>query len=267
MRALLVVLALTTAASAQPSLSPEAKKHQDAGLALFDKGKYDEAIAEFEAAYKIEQAPKLLFAIAQAKRLGGHCDEAMPLYKKYLETLPSETQTEAAQTGMKMCADEQAAREKERLEREREKAEAQPPDEPTPPEPPPPVVAPPVGEVGPDERELPPPPERKPWYRRHPIGAGLVAGGIVSTGVGIGFMISSNAAKKRAQDEELRDDFLNAIDRANSRRRIGIGAIVAGALLATAGVLEIVLRGDGDEPDRTIAAGTDGTTIYLRAAF
>src|SRR5688500_19503129 len=38
----------------------------------------------------------------------------LPLYKKYLETLPSETQTQAAQTGMKMCTDEAAERDMER---------------------------------------------------------------------------------------------------------------------------------------------------------
>jgi tetratricopeptide (TPR) repeat protein len=263
MRALLVVLVLTAAASAQPALKPEARKHQDAGVELFNQGKYDEAIAEYEAAYKIDPAPKLLFAIAQAKRLGGNCDEAMPVYKKYLETLPSEAQTAAAQTGMQMCVDEQAARERERQERERQTAATQQ-VEPTTAEPP--VVAPPTStNLADGSTRMPPPVERKAWYRRHPIGAGLVAGGVVSTGVGVGYMISSNAAKKRAQDEELRDDFLDAIDRANSRRRIGIGAIVAGGLLVTAGVLEIVLR--DDEQDHAIAAGTDGSTIYVRAAF
>jgi tetratricopeptide (TPR) repeat protein len=261
MRAVLVVLALTAAASAQPALDPEAQKHLDAALALFDKGQYDQASVEFEAAYKIGKAPRLLFALAQSKRLGGHCDEAMPLYKKYLETLPSETQTQAAQTGMKMCTDEAAAR-----DMERDKA-APEPTEPAPtPTPTPPAVGPPAREVAPELlSSTPPPAEHEPWYRRHPIGTALAAGGVVTAGVGVGFIISSNAAKRRAEDEEIRDDFLDAIDRASSRRRIGVGAVIAGSLLITAGVLEIVLR--DDKPDRTVTAGTDGTTIYVRAAF
>src|SRR5688500_14149879 len=99
----------------------------------------------------------------------------LPLYKKYLETLPSETQTQAAQTGMKMCTDEAAAH-----DMERDKA-APEPTEPAPtPTPTPPAVGPPAREVAPERlSSTPPPAEHEPWYRRHPIGTALAAGGVV----------------------------------------------------------------------------------------
>jgi len=105
MRALLViaVLALAVAPAGADTLKPEAQKHLDAGLALFDKGDYGKAIDEFKAAYEIDPAPKVLFALAQARRLSGDCDTAMELYNQYLATLPSEAQTEAAKAAMKLC--------------------------------------------------------------------------------------------------------------------------------------------------------------------
>jgi tetratricopeptide (TPR) repeat protein len=270
MRAVLVFLVLAIAAvpAGAGPLKPEAQKHLDAGLALFDKGEYAKAIVEFKAAYDIDPAPKILFARAQAERLGGDCDTAMDLYNKYLETLPSESQTEAARTAMKLC-DGKTHPPAEVVKPPVEQDEvAKPPPETHAVPPPetahvvPPTVVPP--EVIPTTTATSPVEAHRPWYRRHPIGAGLAAGGTVSIGVGVGFLISSSSAKRRAENEMNRDDFLDAIDRANSRRKIGIGALAVGAALVTAGILEISLHHTRSE---AVVAGTDGTTVYVRAAF
>lgn len=266
MRALLViaVLAVTAAPAGADTLKPEAQKHLDAGLALFDKGDYGKAIDEFTAAYGIDPKPKVLFALAQARRLSGDCDTAMDLYNKYLATLPSEAQTDAAKAAMKLCDGKTHATQVTEPPATHDEVTTPPPAVET-------HTVPPPAEVAPEVMPPEPPPvtgvePHRPWYRRHPIGAGLSAGGAISIGVGVGFLISANATKHRAEDEMNRDDFLAAIDKANSRRKVGLGFLVIGAALVTAGVLEISLHHDHARHD-TLAAGTDGSTIYLRAAF
>src|SRR5258705_12879333 len=101
MRALAVAATLLLAAApiaAQPVRAPGAKDHLDTGLALYDAGNYNAAVVELETAYRLDPQPQLIFAIAQAKRLGGHCDEALPMYARYLATEPGQSQELAAQT-------------------------------------------------------------------------------------------------------------------------------------------------------------------------
>jgi len=263
MRALLViaVLALAVAPAGADTLKPEAQKHLDAGLALFDKGDYGKAIDEFKAAYEIDPAPKVLFALAQARRLSGDCDTAMDLYNQYLATLPSEAQTEAAKAAMKLCDGKTHPKQVTEPPVTHDEVTAPPPVE-THTVPPPAQVAPEV--MRPEPAPIVTVEPHRPWYRRHPIGAGLSAGGAISIGVGVGFLISANATKHRAEDEMNRDDFIAAIDKANTRRKTGLGFLVIGGALVTAGILEITLHHTSHD---TLAAGTDGSTIYVRAAF
>lgn len=117
MRALAVVALLVLAAApvvAQPAPPPETRGHIDAGLAKYDRGDYNAAIIELEAAYRLDPQPRFLFAIAQAKRLAGHCDEALPMYEHYLATEPGDLQVEATETGIALCKEALAARERDR---------------------------------------------------------------------------------------------------------------------------------------------------------
>ena len=67
----------------------EARAHTKAGTAAFNLGHYDEAVLEYEAAYKAVPAPVLLYNIGQANRLGGNSDKALIAYKSYLRTAPA----------------------------------------------------------------------------------------------------------------------------------------------------------------------------------
>lgn len=265
MRVLLViaVLALAVAPAGADPLKPEAQKRLDAGLALFGKGEYAKAIVEFKAAFEIDPAPKILFARAQAERLDGDCDTAMELYEKYLTMSPTEAQTNAAREAMKLCDGKTHPKPATQTQPPaHEDVTVVPPAE-TRKEPPPsvaPEVPPPV--IPPVQPQVEAP---RPWYRRHPVGAALSAVGAISIGVGAGYLISANAAKHRAEDEMNRDDFIDALDRANTRRKTGLGFVVIGGALVTAGVLEIALHHTGAKKD--VVAGTDGSTIYVRAAF
>jgi tetratricopeptide (TPR) repeat protein len=64
-------------------------EHFQKGSSAFDLGNYDEAIAEYGAAYKLKNDSALLYNIAQAHRLAGHSSEALRFYKIYLVKRPN----------------------------------------------------------------------------------------------------------------------------------------------------------------------------------
>jgi tetratricopeptide (TPR) repeat protein len=87
----LALLALAAPARAQESderARSTARAHFTRGNSFFDLGRYDEAIAEYEAAYQAKNDPALLYNIAQAHRLAGHAAAALRLYKAYLARRP-----------------------------------------------------------------------------------------------------------------------------------------------------------------------------------
>ena len=82
-----LALAISSPASAQKggvAEAAQAKEHYKKGTKLYDLGKYDEAIHEFEAAYELKDEPVLLYNIAQAYRLANKYAEALRFYRSYL---------------------------------------------------------------------------------------------------------------------------------------------------------------------------------------
>lgn len=66
------------------AMRDEAKGHFDKATALYDAGKYDDAIAEYEAAHRILPVPDLDFYVAQALRKKGERRRAIQRYRQYL---------------------------------------------------------------------------------------------------------------------------------------------------------------------------------------
>jgi tetratricopeptide (TPR) repeat protein len=64
------------------------KEHYEKATRLYNVGKYQEAIAEYEAAYLVSADPVMLFNIAQCHRLNNQPDEAVRFYKNYLRNAP-----------------------------------------------------------------------------------------------------------------------------------------------------------------------------------
>jgi tetratricopeptide (TPR) repeat protein len=93
MRAFAIVLPLVlvaaTARAQAPDAEAQARAHYDKGLVAFDLSKWDEAIAEFKAAYTLYKAPGFLFNIAQAYRLKGDKRKAVDAYRSYLRLDPN----------------------------------------------------------------------------------------------------------------------------------------------------------------------------------
>jgi len=258
MRSLLALIVLAAAiapATAQRAHERPAQKHLDAALALYARSEFDAASVEFEHAYEIDADPALLYALAQANRLGGHCDVAMSNYGRYLDTHPNATQVAAARTGMQLCEDEQHRLEEQaawdqaakdraaRLEASRLEAASHR------------AVEPPISGRSDDLSGRP-----RAWYRS-PVGGALAAGGLLGVGVGVGYLVASSSAQRRADAAPTRDEFIDAVDDTNRRRRIGFGALAAGAGLVTAAVLVYVL--DRPHAPAMVRAGADPTGVYL----
>jgi tetratricopeptide (TPR) repeat protein len=90
MRCLVAMAALLTlsAGVARGDDQGAARDHYVKGTRAYELGIYDEAIAEYMAAYKAKDDPALLFNLGQAHRLAGHAAEALRFYKTYLAKLP-----------------------------------------------------------------------------------------------------------------------------------------------------------------------------------
>jgi hypothetical protein len=67
----------------------EAKAHASRATGLYNLGHYQQALAEYEAAYMAVQDPPFLFNIAQCHRKMGNDKEAIAFYRSYLRVAPN----------------------------------------------------------------------------------------------------------------------------------------------------------------------------------
>ncbi len=91
-----VVAASALAGSADEASDRQARALSTEGLTQFKRGHYAEAIAAFQASYALSPLPPLLFDAAQAYRLLGRCDDALTLYRRYLDDAPDAPNRAAA---------------------------------------------------------------------------------------------------------------------------------------------------------------------------
>ena len=90
--ACLALCALASLAAARGAIAADdtavAREHFEKGKAFMDLGKYNEAAAEYEAAYAAKPDPALLLNLAQAYRQAGNAEKALRFYRKYLQYVP-----------------------------------------------------------------------------------------------------------------------------------------------------------------------------------
>jgi tetratricopeptide (TPR) repeat protein len=92
----------------------EARRHFRIGKAHYQQGLYDEAIAEYRAAYVRAALPDLLFDLGQAFRMKGERDQAIGYYKHFLHERPSGAASdEARRYVVELTAELSAARQRE----------------------------------------------------------------------------------------------------------------------------------------------------------
>ena len=214
------------------SLNDRARPHFVLGYKAFNAKDYKTATAEFEIAYRLDPEVPLLFTWAQSERLGGNCKHAIELYQKYLYSDINK---------------DQAAFTRERIH---ECGGAAPTPTPTPT----PVTAPPPAE--------PPPPVEQPapapyvWYRDVPADV-LTGAGAVSVLAGVALFIEAHGTANDASAAFYLDDHERLRADAIHQRNLGIGATIAGVVVAGAGVALYVYHG------KRAAVTTDGTSVAL----
>jgi hypothetical protein len=76
---------MVTAAHAAPDAKlEEAKRHFAQGVALYNDGNFNAALAEFDAAYKLKQSPSVLYNIGLTQKSLFHYNEAIDSLQEYL---------------------------------------------------------------------------------------------------------------------------------------------------------------------------------------
>jgi len=222
----------------------DSARHVAAGKRAFAERRYVDAIAEFRAALAARRDPRLVYAIAQAQRLGGDCGSAITSYEELIaksrdRELVSNSRVNIARCRALLAAGEPvSAPEPE-----------QPLPLPAPPAPPPFVSSPPPPPPLPLPLPLPPPsvapvaPLRVVEERSHDtLGYGLVATGVVATVIGSIAWYRNRRSAEVANAATDYGSFLEAHDAAASSLRwqhVGAGAGIAGLGLVIAGAVTV----------------------------
>ncbi len=84
--ALFVSLPLDASAQEESSNDGAARVHYDAGRLYYDAERYDEALREFQEAYRLSPRPALLYNQASALDRLERVEEAIALYQLYVDT-------------------------------------------------------------------------------------------------------------------------------------------------------------------------------------
>lgn len=221
-----IALVLATApARAQPSVQAQAKQHFKQGKALQDAGKYDDAVAQYRAAYDLDQRPEMLFNIAQVYRLGNHKQQAVDYYQQYLAAQPDGP---GAREARQWIAE---------LTRQIE-ADRPLPSEPAQPEPPPttpPSSPPPRSEPEPGALTVT---RSSPQLRI--AGLATAGAGAIGLGFGVVFGIKARSAADTISNHQgpwTLDERHTFEDGQRANRTMIIGYVAGGALVAIGGVL------------------------------
>lgn len=247
MRTLIIAIALCVlSGTAVAQQSPP--NFFERGVELYKQGKYKEASEMFKLGYEVSPKPDVLFAWAQSERMANNCAKALELFDNLLEQDLPEANRKAVETNIEKCKAQMADAE-------------QAPTLDTPAEPDPPPAADPPQE-SPAAAELStqqpsPEPRDDSWYK-DPVGASLLAGGAIATGVGIGLLVSAASADSDKNDADNYFDFEEARDRAESRGRTGMILSGVGVLAIGAGITWYLVRDTDD--DTALSAWTTGKT-------
>ena len=232
MLAVLVSIALVLA-PAELLTDPEAKRLFGEAQQAFEAGDYATASARLESAYMIEPKGALLYPWAQAERQLDHCDTAIDLYRKYIDSKPSEKMAKAAQSNIERC--------EVRMSETKKGSEPPPPIEGTDDE------APPFGEedeTG-DDRKGDKGDEVDPRADKIGVivGATLVGVGVAAVAAG-GTLMGVAAGRANATDDATSQTRYDELRKeAKSLNTGGIVALSIGGALLVGGIVQLAIVG------------------------
>jgi hypothetical protein len=180
--------------------------------AAFDREDWNGASRALADAYLIDPRPVFLYGRAQAERLAGRCNVALPLYDRFLAVERADTEAaELARVNRNNCAAVVAKQ--------------------TPSEPPPPSTRRGTGANRPRDTAA-----KAPWYR-DPAGGVLVALGGVSTVIGGSVLGIALSRDKQASNAANEGGFVDRKQDARTQHHVGIAVLSVGGAMLIAGVV------------------------------
>jgi len=230
----LATTALTIALSV-PARAETAAELVKQGLAAYQAGDYATAETALAKALALEPSFDTEFALAQAQRLGGHCDLALPHYKALLDASTDLSTGRLINTSMEPC-----------VPKEPEKPPPPPTPPPPPPAPPPQII---VREGAPSMVTL-----------------GVIGGGALALGVSVGMFYASHENRGDADAAATFDDHVKIENRADRQRVYGIVTLAAGAGLIGYGVYRWKLRARSST-EVAITPTADGAAVFASGRF
>jgi tetratricopeptide (TPR) repeat protein len=217
-----------------------AERLLDDGLGHYDRGEYALAIEALVESHRLDPRPEVLFAVAQAARLGGDCALAADYYERFLATDPAPHQAEAATMHLSAC---RAAL-----------AEAD-----TAPEP----AGEPAAVLAPAERAG----EAGPWYT-DVVGDALLGGGAVTLAASAGFFRAKRAAERDAAAADTYAEHAGHLDRARTNRNRGLATVTIGSALVGGAVWRFVRHERARKADHLVIEPTGGgVAVGVRGRF
>jgi tetratricopeptide (TPR) repeat protein len=229
------LIATGTAGLALAQPAPELVKK---GLDAYKAGKYHDAARLLEQAYEQDRKPETLFALAQAERLAGQCDKAVPRYKKLIEQTTDIAAAKAVQNNLALCPEPEPVKPIE----EPALADAPPVLEPAPAPPPQTIV-----------REVP---------HQDGLGIALVGGGALGAGLSIGLLMRSSATRDDATTARTLDDANRLHDRADRDRIVGVLAGSVSVLALGYGIYRLV-SGESAQTEVALTPTSGGSLFVL----
>jgi tetratricopeptide (TPR) repeat protein len=234
--ALLVTLGALARSAGPAAADPDADRAKAAssfkqGQAYFARGDFDRAIAEYQVAFELSKEPSLIFNIALCHNRANRPQQALQLYKQYLELAPDgdvadEARDEVARLTPvveKLEADAAAA------QRDREARRLQ---------------------------NRPPPPSRVPLY--------IMISGAAVLATGATFHVLAWRTRDGLESAPDPDTYFSDRDSFKTQRAVAIGATAVGAATILTGlVLRFTVFRGGGGPEVSAALAPGGGTVML----
>jgi hypothetical protein len=92
MRLAVAVVVSLACATAHADDAADARAHYESGQKLYDQGRYDESITEYETAYRLKPHPNVLYNIAQAHERLLEYGESVKWFERYLAEAPPDAE-------------------------------------------------------------------------------------------------------------------------------------------------------------------------------
>ena len=223
-------------AAAEPDADSRAKAAErfKQGRAFFERGDYDHALAEYQAALDLSAEPLLIFNIALCHDRANQPELALQSFRRYLELAPTGAVADEAREDIarlvpivdKIVADRAAEEARRRAEAARLAAIPKPL----------------------------PPPSRVPRY--------VVIAGAAVAAIGATAHVLAWRTRARMVDAPDPDSYFAERDTLELQRSVAIGAYAAGALtIATGVILGYVLRPRAVELSIAVAPGAAALAV------